>query len=426
MIKTVGDLIHSFIEHEKEELGNYTFIDHPTMIGDMYEGLTHEMASRALPLRSNSDLRVVSGKVIGRSGSLSNQIDCMIVEGEGRQIPYTKNWIYPSEQVLMMIEVKKSLYKSELNDAIDLFFHYFNDVFQPKDMVQTLLCDAWRSIHGTDLPSKESINDLDETSQALYHALVCEANMPVRIVIGYDGYKTQETLRDGLVAIIQDRISKKIPGVSPVVLPNLIVAGDSSLIKLNGMPYGAPLEAANQSWPFYGSRGTRAIHIFLELLWTRLNYFYGYSSSIFGDDLDLEAVRQFLKTRPAFIDKIHAGWHIDVYEPSEFSSDDEQDKPWSPHPLTKAEYAILYPLCNGRKVDSRDMDLLEFLAIEGVSLQEVAESLKQKRLASLEGDCFRLLTENLMLGFVPGLGCVGADNNSGRLTRWLEQRGFTL
>lgn len=425
MIKTVGDLIHSFIEHEKEELRGYSFIGHPTMIGDMYEGLTHEVASRALPLGPKSDLRIVSGKVIGSSGILSNQIDCMIVEGEGKQIPYTKNWLYPSEQVLMMIEVKKTLYKTELEDAIDKYNYYFNEVYQPKDMVRNLLSHAWRSIHGTDLPARESVSELDETSQALYHALVCEANMPVRVVIGYDGYKDQETLREGLLNIIEERVSKKLPGVTPVVLPNLIVVGDSSLIKLNGMPYGAPFDATKQSWPFYGSRGSKSIHIFLEMLWTRLNFFHGYSSSIFGEDLDLEAVRQFLDARPAFLNKTHVGWHIDVTQPKDFNLDDENDKPWEPQKLTKAEYAILYPLCNGNEVNSKNEKLLEFLTEEGVTLQEVTETLKQKRLASLEGECFHLLTEELMLGFVPGLGCVAAENNSGRLTRWLKKRGFT-
>ncbi|WP_413227377.1 DUF6602 domain-containing protein [Bacillus altitudinis] len=55
----------------------------------------------------NFDLRVVSGQIINKNKDISSQIDCMIVEGEGRQIPNTNDFIYDISQVIAVIEVKK-------------------------------------------------------------------------------------------------------------------------------------------------------------------------------------------------------------------------------------------------------------------------------------------------------------------------------
>ncbi len=422
MIKTLGELISRFLEHEKPRLAEYSsLIEHPTMIGDMYEGLTREIASRALP--SGSDLRVVKGKIATLNPVLafSKQIDCMIVEGEGAQLPFSQDWIYPVDKVIMIVEVKKSLYKGDLIESLNLFSHFFHHVYEPKTMVQNLLFDAWRSIYGTNLPSKEDLEGLDGFAQALYHSLVLEANMPVRVVIGYEGYKTEKSLREGLVGVFEERRA-----TSPVSLPSLIVCGDSSLLKFNGMPYGAPVDPIEKSWPFYGSRSSRSIQLFLELLWTRLSYYHGYSSSVFGDDLDLEAFKRFLDGRPALDEhNVHIGWHIDVCQPADIDSMDETDIPWTPQVITEVEYAILTPLCQGKDVLSTDVHLLEYLAQSNTTVQDVADSLKQKRLAYLNGQIFRLLAEELKIAFVSDLGCVAADDYSGRFTRWLKNRGLT-
>ena len=292
---------------------------------------------------------------------------------------------------------------------------------EPKTMVPKLLSDAWRSIYGTNLPSKEDLEGLDGFAQALYHSLVLEANMPVRVVIGYEGYKTEKSLREGLVGVFEERRA-----TSPVSLPSLIVCGDSSLLKLNGMPYGAPVDPIEKSWPFYGSRSSRSIQLFLELLWTRLSYYHGYFSSVFGDDLEIEVVKRFLDSRLAFDDhNVHIGWHIDVYQPEDIDSIDEMDIPWMPQVITEIECTILSQLCKGRDVLSTDVDLLEYLAQSNTTVQEVADSLKQKRLAYLDDQLFRLLTEELKIAFVSDLGCLAEDDYSGRFTRWLKKRGLT-
>ena len=85
------------------------------MTGDRYEGLTSNLLDRAV--FDGPDLRVVDGKITNASGKLSDQIDCMLVHGEGTPIPYTTSFIYRIGQVLAVVEVKKTLYSTKFDDA---------------------------------------------------------------------------------------------------------------------------------------------------------------------------------------------------------------------------------------------------------------------------------------------------------------------
>lgn len=115
MIQNLASLIDVFINTEKELLSKYHIVGHPTMIGDMYEELTKEVFEKTMI--PHLDLRVVSGKVRLSDGTLSNQTDCMVVIGDGDQLPRTKNYIYDKANVIATIEVKKNLFTNEIGDA---------------------------------------------------------------------------------------------------------------------------------------------------------------------------------------------------------------------------------------------------------------------------------------------------------------------
>jgi len=53
--------------------------------------LARDILDRVIP--AAIDVRVVDGFVEGVEGTLSPQIDAMVVTGEGRQIPYTNNFV---------------------------------------------------------------------------------------------------------------------------------------------------------------------------------------------------------------------------------------------------------------------------------------------------------------------------------------------
>ena len=111
MIKSIAEFITKMKEKESEMLSNQK-IDHPGMIGDMFEGLTHRLLALSMPINLNLNIR--SGKIINEFGEESKQIDCMVVVGDGEQIPYTKWYKYRIENVIAVIEVKKTLYFDDL------------------------------------------------------------------------------------------------------------------------------------------------------------------------------------------------------------------------------------------------------------------------------------------------------------------------
>jgi hypothetical protein len=117
MIKTVSDFLEEFKAKGLAMIRVNEDIDHPGLIGDMYEGLTHAMLKEAV--FQNLDLKIVSGKITNTKGQMTKQIDCMLVKGEGRKLPFTDEWVYHYSQVIAVIEVKKNLFSSDLASSYE-------------------------------------------------------------------------------------------------------------------------------------------------------------------------------------------------------------------------------------------------------------------------------------------------------------------
>src|SRR5205807_8698596 len=115
MIRTISDLVNSFATEEAKKLAQYQ-LNHGPTIGSMYEGLSADLIHLAIP--RDLGLQVVSGFVVDAEGGMSGQMDCMLVRGEGEQVPYTQQCKWPVWDVLAVFEVKKTLYGSALKEAL--------------------------------------------------------------------------------------------------------------------------------------------------------------------------------------------------------------------------------------------------------------------------------------------------------------------
>jgi hypothetical protein len=418
MIRTVGDLLKALVNTERGKLAEYSSVGHPGIIGDMYEGLARTITERALLPVAN--LRIVRGKVRNSKGELSRQIDCMIVDGDGERIPYTDHWLYDVRQVLAILEVKKTLYQGDLSDGIDLFVDFWRRIAEPSAMPLNLLRDAWRAIHGTELPSKEGLQHLSIAEQMLFHCLVVEANLPVRVILGFEGYKSEASLRDGITDLLNARMAgagaSGVP-LGPIPLPSLIVGPGGALLKLSGMPYPGPF-GKDRRWGFYGSRSANPLTVLLELIWTRLNYYYDAPPSIFGEDLEVDAVNLLFEGRAE-----ERGWEVNIIPATQHELDAHAGStPWQPPALSKAAFTVVTLLCNGEEVSVTDPEFLAFLAGEKLSVAGLVNELVSARLASSDGSRIRLLTDQCTAGIDPELGFVAAENKSGRFTRWMLKR----
>ena len=199
MITTIADLLNKIKQKESDLLKKYK-IRHPTIIGSMFEGLTKRILSQAIPDKLN--LNIVSGIIENEKGESSRQIDCMLVKGEGEQIPYTNEFKYDINDVIAVIEVKKNLYSSDLQSGYQNLFSV-SKIISPKDFDRgrrRLLQDAFRSITRMHLPTtREEVSNLPFHIEMIYHTLITEIMKPVRIIFGYDGFSSEFRLRKAFI-----------------------------------------------------------------------------------------------------------------------------------------------------------------------------------------------------------------------------------
>lgn len=310
MIRTVSDFLVAVRDTALAEIDRSRPVGHPGMIGDMYEGLTRELLARSV--FADFDLRVVQGKVLGPDGTLSDQLDCMVVVGEGEQLPYSPHFIYPLDQVLAVIEVKKTLYKGTLGDAHQNLLSVV-DRSELRAIRGNQIVPAFRAVSGTAIHSVSDVDTMSALHQQTYNSLVGDVLLPLRVALGYQGFVSEFTLREGFWRYLESKrtidFSTPIRAFSPFALPNLVIASDSSLVKLNAMPYA--LRRQQDEWMLYGSIPGQSLLVLLELLWHRIASHFDVTLDVFGEDLEIEQLNPLLSARVGIAPSGQLGW---IYE----------------------------------------------------------------------------------------------------------------
>ena len=193
MIKTVADLLEA-IKQKRDEMLHATGITHTTTIGEMYEGLTADLERRTLPCE---ELSVVTGFAKDHTGRMSRQLDCMVVVGEGEEVPYTKSRVYLLDQIIAVTEVKKTLYTDKLLEAHENLRSIMDLKPSTGRRIARTVRRAFQDITGSPVPDDPAT--LPPLQNSLYHLLVIEAGWPLRIVLGYRGFANETTFRKGIV-----------------------------------------------------------------------------------------------------------------------------------------------------------------------------------------------------------------------------------
>lgn len=407
MIDTVADLLNEIIKKEEEKINEFKIITHGPTIGDMYEGLTKNILEKAM--FKGLDIRVVSGFIVNGNQQLSNEIDCMIVEGEGENIPNTDKYIYKYSKVIAAIEIKKTLYSEEVLDAYQKMLNIYK-MSEKELLSMDAFRTSYRSIVSKELPSYEEAEKLEANERMIYHSLLVQQLIPLRIIFGFDGYKNEYTLRKGFIDYLKKNLGKK--GYSPVSFPDLIVCGNNSLLKLNGMPYAEPINDKKE-WLIYGSSPNDPIKILLEYIWTRMTYKYPISSDIFGEDLLGEVIHPLLKTKGTPI-----GWNFtDIHLTLNQLNKAPKSLEWSPVELTDDEAILMNILCENNPL-SLNTPYLRTLPTK--LKNEVIKGLKNKKLINANSKAVYLLTDECKVVTLKGKW-FAAEDNSGRFMRWIQK-----
>jgi hypothetical protein len=422
MITTVSDFLIKLKDKEEELCEKYDIIGHPGMIGSMYEGLTKSILDKSI--FAGLDLHVRAGKIKNSKDEFSGEIDCMLVIGEGENIPHTDKYIYDSSRVIAVIEVKKNLYSKDIKESYENLRTVL-DVTEEREGESyhgNLLRGAWRLTCNEELPPRQKLASLPIEKQMLYHVLLLEAFYPARIVWGYNGFKSEYSLRESFVKYLNDNISiseaEKIGGFGPLNFPNLIICDQYSLMKNNGIPFALPLKEDGW-WPFYVSSFENPVYFLLEIIWTRLQYMFELSPEIFGEDLTVNAIHMFLLAKFKKTDKMK-GWEYKfVPTTKELLKKPLEHKEWEPIFLDKAQFIILNLLCKAETIDIKnDKKLGEFLINEGYALDSFTASLKATGLVDITDQVISLITEKCVCGITPDGRYYAADDKTGHVTRW--------
>jgi len=93
MINKASELLEIFINEENKKLQGIKMPHMPTL-GSAYEEITKQGIDQEFVIPKNLDLRVVSGFISIDGVILPEQIDCMLVHGDGEKFGLTDQYLY--------------------------------------------------------------------------------------------------------------------------------------------------------------------------------------------------------------------------------------------------------------------------------------------------------------------------------------------
>jgi hypothetical protein len=424
MIQSIADLLNEFIKQNVEVL-NKEEIKHSTSVGDMFEGLTQEVLNRSI--FQDLNLKVVKNSFIL---GCKNEFDVLLVEGDGRNMPFTNRYEFRPEQVIAILQVKKNLYSKDISEGFTnlqfIIDHYENKKTEP--FMYKLHKDSFRAICRKDIDAYK-LKELTLEEEFVYSTLAIEAQLPVRILWGFNGFASEWNYRESFIEYLTKNLTtsakNKIPGFGPHNFPNLIICRNFSMMKQNGMPFISPLNE-KKWWPFYATSSYNPTYYILEAIWTRLSYKYEQlPTSIFGEDLTMEPATRFLDCR---IKEFNGGfgWEYDYFAATEETLKENTNVvQWEPVFLDEKQHIVITELCEKGEIDLANHGGLDVFVMEKQnysSLDHFIEKLKRTGLASVENNKLKLLTDLCQCVIMPDGRTVAGDNKTGRLTRWVENQ----
>jgi hypothetical protein len=415
----VSDLLRKLMFEEKKVLNNSP-VKHPTLIGDMYEGLTKELLQKIdMP---HPELKVVSGII--RSGKIqSGQIDCMIVIGEGEIIPKTNHFYYSIDQVIAVFEVKKNLFSREINDS----YQHLNRVFQLSKMdyqdkqdtdilnFNTIRpAEEFLNLFGNWPPHYEEKHILPFEQRVVYQSLVRDWLTPLRITIGYNGFKSEDALRASLFKIYVGKECQLGYGIQN--MPNLIISDGFSLIKMNGMPYKGFWDD-KLGWCWLGSSNANPILLIMELLFDRIELLLDGTPDR-GEDLSEEPLYPLAFGKPMEQNGV-IGWSTSIDSTPVPERDDSMTQ-WSPLLLSLQEQEFLRLLYEHgpQNIEGENLNVHQTLYGLG-DIFEATKSLQNVRVIYVTNEHFYICSGHWSIAKVCGKFYCG-DNAGKRFENWVK------
>ncbi len=397
---------------------------HMPTLGSAYEAIANAGIENEFVLPPNLDLRVVSGFIKG----IPNQIDGMLVHGEGQRYGLTEQYIYPIEQVLCVLEVKKTLHKSDLIDGIQhlaavqrLFLQNFVTRFETDEEFDFEPArQSYEKLTGRAGPyNAEELDTLPAPDRLLYVTLARQLYAPVTVLLGFDGYTTEHGLREAMLDIIESKIGYN-SDTTPELLPSLITAGTFSLVKCTGRPY--LISGLEIEWVLMASARHNVARILLEFLWTKISFFFGVRMP-FGLDLDHENLKELLSAKGATNDS-QSGFELRSFSYSEKKLQRSDITVWEPSKLSAAAVVLAEFVSMKGGYLELEQSLADYIqGHHGTALNEVVAELINTNTFSKRKNALQMVTKQaLIASFDDGTGYIDLDGP--RLRAWCDAQGI--
>ena len=422
-IYSISNLLEALAQQENEVL-KASGINHRPTIGNMYEGLTADIVNKSLFKGLN--LTVARNSFIAGS---QTEYDIILAEGAGVPVRYSEHqFTFEPKQVLAVIQVKKNLYGAEVKDSYENLATvvplYYGK--EGEDYMCQMATTAIRNALGKHVSAyQKGMFSIDE--EYLYHTLVTEPLMPVRIVIGYNGYASEYNFRKGIIDYLntcKSTASERREGYGPNNIPNLIICSGYSCVKLTGNPFSALYDATRDGWwDLLGTSHFNPMYFLLEVLWCKLAYKYELPPEIFGEDLETPVLSPFIEAKIHVEKESPIGWDYNFHEISEESlKKNNEIEHWKPVEIDRAQQVVISVIGRNGFVDvENDKDLEEFVIKNGYKdIDDFVKGLLSTRLVTLDGSKLKFLTYQCECVTFGGKW-YAADNNTGRLTNWVSR-----
>jgi hypothetical protein len=423
MIKNASELLTAFIAAEREKVDSIDMPHMPTL-GSAYEAIAKAGIENSFVLPPDLDLRVVSGFIKG----IPNQIDGMLVMGEGQRYALTDQYIYPIENVLCVLEIKKTLNKADLVDGIGhlaavqrLFLQSFLARYEAgEDFDFDLARESFEKLTGCAGPrNSAALNALSVQDKIMFGILARQLYAPVTVLLGFDGYSTERGLREAMLDIVECDAGAE-SNVSPDLMPSLITAGNFTLVKCTGRPYLAC--GVKDEWVVLASARHNVARILLEFLWTKISTFFGVRMP-FGLDMDHENIKELLSAH-----RVDQDGSATLQLKSIYYSENNLQRPalkvWEPAKLSSAAVALAeFASFRGGSLQL-DQSLAEYIRHHhSAELDETVTELVSTSTFSRKGGSLQVVADRaLIASFDDGSGYVDLDG--ARLRAWCDEQGL--
>jgi len=413
MITKASELLELFIKEESSKLEGYDMPHMPTL-GSAYEEVTKHGINQSFSIPKHCDLKVVSGFISIDGEMLPEQIDCMLVHGDGEKYGLTDQYIYEIETVLCIFEVKKTLRKADFLDAFDhlgkirrKFSEYFEKKLKQGNFEPNITAARkhFSQLTGRIAPDRYiDIHLLSKSDAMLFYTLVQESLAPISIIHGYDGYKTENGLRTAFLDILEEKSQDGGQGYGVPSIPSLVTSNQFCLIKGNGIPFLAIRD--KNSWVTVFSTRHNSAKIILELIWSKISIYFNVMMP-WNDGLDMDNIQPLLVAEATETDEA-SGWTYISMECKEKHLERDDNGSWHPESIGTAEVSVINIMAMRGGYLPLDQGMQKYLSSEhDVTLKEVVDNLILSREFMLDGDnirpinsCTHIITNDDGTGFV--------------------------